>query len=281
MGRPGLTNHRKFRRLSRSLGSAIIARGVLELLWEACYDSGDDYLGTGEDIENGVGWTGPKGELALALVACGLPEGHGFIEPCTPDAQSGAITYRVHDLWHHAPEYVTKRHKRELARREKVAPSAKRRRSAPRGGQRPPSPDSQAGHGETPSPAPAPAPVAVQKPEEQVSVCAETADGGSPPPVLEFPTVGAQKVWFLMQADVDEWQRLYPNVDILAECRKALAYVRAKPAKRKTARGMPSALVRWFNRATEGRGTGPPLAFPGKTAGNPGALQAFANRKLS
>ena len=51
MGRPGLTNHRKFRRLARCLGGDVIARGSLEFLWDSCYENGDDYLGDSDDVE--------------------------------------------------------------------------------------------------------------------------------------------------------------------------------------------------------------------------------------
>lgn len=105
--------HRKFRRLKASLGSAIVARGVLELLWDPCYESGDDYLGTADDIEDLVGWAGERGALTKALVDAGAPEGFGFIEPVA----EGATTYRVHDLWHHAPDYVSNRRTREDERR--------------------------------------------------------------------------------------------------------------------------------------------------------------------
>lgn len=76
-----------------------------------------------------------------------------------------------------------------------------------------------------------------------------------PPPageaVLTFPTVGTVKSWPLLRPQVDEWTKAYPGVDVLAECRKALAWVKANPAKTKTARGMPAFLVRWLGNATD------------------------------
>jgi hypothetical protein len=165
MARPGLTQHRKFRRLARSLGSPVLAMGALELMWSACYDSGEEYLGTAEDIETLIGWTGDPGLVAQALVDAGKPEGHGFIEAITDGDHAGTDgvqRYRVHDLWHHAPDYVMKRHKRELERKQRVAPKVKKRRTAPNGGQRTPSPDSQIELDVTPAPAPAPAPALAQ-----------------------------------------------------------------------------------------------------------------------
>ena len=176
MARPGLTTHRKFRRLARALGSPLIARGALELLWESCYECGNDYVGTAGDLEALVGWDGTPGTLAQALVDAGAPEGHGFIEPVQADA-SGCTTYKVHDLWHHAPDYVAKRRKREMERQKRVAPSVKRRRTAPNGGHCPPSRDRQTGVDRTPSPSPAPSP-------------APSPGGIAPPPAV--PDVGGR-----------------------------------------------------------------------------------------
>lgn len=163
MGRPGLTGHRKFRRLVRTLGSALIARGALELLWEPSYESGEDYVGTSDDIEHLVGWTGERGLLTRALADAGAPEGYGFIEAVMPSddmrTQGEAETrYRIHDLWHHAPDYVRKRRDREMERRQKVEPNATDRRTAPNGGQRTATQEWQIGVDRPPAPSPAPAP---------------------------------------------------------------------------------------------------------------------------
>lgn len=69
------------------------------------------------------------------------------------------------------------------------------------------------------------------------------------PALLTFPCNGKQKTWRLTQSAVDEWTALYPGIDVLAECRKALAYVKAN--RPKTARGMPAFLVAWFNRIND------------------------------
>jgi hypothetical protein len=71
------------------------------------------------------------------------------------------------------------------------------------------------------------------------------------PAVLTFPTIGSgEKTWALTERQVEEWRRLYPGLDVLGECRKALAWVQAK-GQPKTAKGMPSFLVKWFNRAVD------------------------------
>lgn len=76
---------------------------------------------------------------------------------------------------------------------------------------------------------------------------------GVPPPavIVTFPTDGNPGEWHLTESHVAEWQGLYPSLDILAECRKALAWVQAKASNRKTAGGMKRFLVGWLNRATE------------------------------
>jgi hypothetical protein len=106
MGRPGLGKHRKFARLARLLDSPALARGSLELIWDAAYENGDELLGSGEDVEFIAAWKGEPGILLNALLESQFVDLNG----------SG---YRVHDLWDHAPDYVRKRMTREMERREK------------------------------------------------------------------------------------------------------------------------------------------------------------------
>lgn len=74
--------------------------------------------------------------------------------------------------------------------------------------------------------------------------------------VLEFPTIGTKgKHWALTDAQVAEWQTLFPSLDILAEARKALAWVQANPGRQKTAGGMLRFLVNWLNRSVDRRGS--------------------------
>ena len=73
--------------------------------------------------------------------------------------------------------------------------------------------------------------------------------------LLAFPTIGAVQTWPLQTLQVDRWQTLYPTLDVMAECRKALAWVEANSSKRKTAKGMPRFLVYWLNTATDARPT--------------------------
>jgi hypothetical protein len=73
------------------------------------------------------------------------------------------------------------------------------------------------------------------------------------PPVMVFPVVGSpdSPEWPLSASQVAEWSAAYPGVDVAAECRKAAAWVRANPSKRKTARGMPRFLVSWIGHSVD------------------------------
>lgn len=83
------------------------------------------------------------------------------------------------------------------------------------------------------------------------SSCPEPARGADsrPPPVLTYPTRGKTKTWDLTEPVVAEMQELYDGIDVLAECKRALAWVKANPDKRKTARGMRRFLNGWIDRS--------------------------------
>lgn len=82
--------------------------------------------------------------------------------------------------------------------------------------------------------------------------CPETPAASSvpvDPPLLVFPCDGEPNHWHLTQTQVDRWKELFPSRDIMADCRAALAWIEAKPNRRKTAKGMQACLVGWFGRA--------------------------------
>ena len=123
----------------------------------------------------------------------------------------------------------------------------------------------------TPAPAPAPAPslsldggVPPSKDKSEAASAAfpETPHGvvrdgktpqpdTYPKPLIEFPCDGKVKAWSLTEAHVAEWSAAFPSLDVLGECRKALAWANALPSRRKTARGMPKFLVGWLGRAQD------------------------------
>lgn len=101
----------------------------------------------------------------------------------------------------------------------------------------------------------------------------------STPVVLMFPTVGAPSTWDLHQSRIDAWSKLYPGLDVLAECREAFAWAEANATKRKTANGMPAFLVRWFGKSVNNPRAGGSAGQNGlRTAGNAATLQRFVAR---
>lgn len=100
----------------------------------------------------------------------------------------------------------------------------------------------------------------VLTPTESVSSATPSA---AEPPLLVFPTIGSSKTWNLTDAHLAEWRELYPELDVLGECRRALAYLRAKGPR--TSKGMPTFLVNWFNRTVNNGGAKAP-AQPQKRA---------------
>src|SRR5262249_17224097 len=143
-------------------------------------------------------------------------------------------SWEIHDYWHHAPEYVKGRlRKEEQRRRQKES-------SGTVAGQ------SRDSHGNgcevraTPSPSPSP----ITSPDGEVG--SEPAKPASEPKtVLVFPVVGGKaKEWALTDAKLAEYAEAYPGIDVLLECKKARQWCIDNPSKRKTPRGMPAFLAR-------------------------------------
>lgn len=83
----------------------------------------------------------------------------------------------------------------------------------------------------------------------------EPAGAASPPPSTSFPEFecipgrkSRGRTWRLSDAHAGELTATFPGVDVPGELRKAWAWLRANPARRKTADGMPSFLFRWLER---------------------------------
>ncbi len=74
------------------------------------------------------------------------------------------------------------------------------------------------------------------------------------PPVMDFPCVGEKPNWELAESQRADWAALFPDLDILAECRAAKAWLAANSERRKTANGMRRFLVGWFTRTQNRRG---------------------------
>lgn len=88
-------------------------------------------------------------------------------------------------------------------------------------------------------------------PKEKNS-CAETLNVSPPSPaVFDFPCDGKAPSWPLTEAYLAELKALFPGLDVAQQARLALAWIKANPDKRKTARGMPAFLTRWLTKATD------------------------------
>lgn len=116
---------------------------------------------------------------------------------------------------------------------------------------------------------------------ENASAAADTATPDAPQgpvearrpvstPFLQFPVVGSADAptWTLSVEQCAEWVALYPGLDVRGEARKALAWVRADPTRRKTARGMTRFLVGWLSRAVDAGRARQPVTMPQSRAGH-------------
>lgn len=91
----------------------------------------------------------------------------------------------------------------------------------------------------------------------QESFCTETEKPSTvpqgEPSLVAYQCDGIPNVWHLTQSQVDQWQEAYPSLEIIAECKKANAWLQADPSRRKTAKGMKRFLLGWLSR-TQDRG---------------------------
>lgn len=93
------------------------------------------------------------------------------------------------------------------------------------------------------------------------SEAAPSAGASAPPSpvVATLPCVGrGPSEYGVTEEQVAGWQEAFPGIDVLGEVRKARTWLEANQAKRKTHRGCPAFLVRWFSRAhDQGPRSGP------------------------
>lgn len=68
------------------------------------------------------------------------------------------------------------------------------------------------------------------------------------PVVLTYPCAGEPRLFQLRQSQVDRWSQLFPGVNVLSQCRKALGWCETNPRRIKTAKRMPSWLCnQWIS----------------------------------
>jgi hypothetical protein len=225
----------KFKRLQRRLGvSRVVVAGTLELLWIATQKNaprGDIGKYDDEAIAIEVDWEGEPSALIDALVET------GWLDRCP--------THRlvVHD-WHaHAPRYihgiVTKQggfltqdadYSQRLQSATTVRDCTKGQRNVTKPNQ--------------------------NKPLAASAACPETPRASSGPepdeePLLAFACDGPTPTWSLLPSHVAKWSVAYPNLDVLAECRRAWSWIDDNPERRKTAKGMRKFLGNWLGRAQD------------------------------
>ncbi|NBS67337.1 hypothetical protein EBT31_00285 [bacterium] len=251
--------HPKLLRLRRRLSVPTWgAVGILESLWHlTAHHAKDGAIGktfTNEDIANAIGWDGEPDQLIEALVSA------GWLDVCEVNRLV------VHDWHDHCPEFVRgniRRMKKEFATGPNTVPNTV--------------PYSVGNTVPYSVPYSVPNTVgtlstvlqdqdqdqAKTKPEEEKSVALSEADTAPPiDSVAEYPCQGKRNVWHLTVSQVADWQAIYPSLDILAECRKALAWLKANPQKKRTHGGMAKYLVNWLNRAVERPAPAAPTTRP-------------------
>jgi hypothetical protein len=311
MARSTLFTHQKFRRLVHMLAiPEALALGCLEFLWHVSYESGNALIGDAVDVELAARWPGEHGKLCKALVDVRLLD---EVEPgryAVHDLLDHAPSYvagRARREEERQKEkscancgsvfHSTEAHARFCCNACRQADYNVRKRSGVTESDAPlrncyarvtesyaaPTPNTQ-----HPTPTP--------KEEKHAShVCSESQTGDigagtsaepreagkhheenkEPSPiVLTFPTVGKRrKEWHLCESKLTEYRESFPDLDVLAECRKALQWCRDNPTKRKTATGMPPFLTRWLGKAQNSCG--------GRSAGQPAETLAQRIRRIS
>lgn len=285
MARGTLDRNVKFKALVKRSGlPKPYVRGLLETMWDVAHESGNEVLGSPEDVEIAGEWPGKPGEWFEKL-----KEGRWIDE--LPEG-----SWRIHDYWDHAPDYVFGRAARESERRKQktcIQCSAVYR-----------SPDirsqycsdacKQAAYRErhnplrnvtdkritvtqryrAPSPSPSPSPLPKNGQPSTVA-CDELASANSPPSTETpidpktvvfplFPTIKGKRskaeTWLLTEAHMAELVQTFVGIDVPRESRKAHAWIMAHLPRRKTADGMPGFLLNWMERSQNrsgGRGGGP------------------------
>ncbi len=251
----GTESKLKFKTLKRKLALAHWqCIGLLEALWLATYQNapaGDIGRLSDSEIAAAIEWEGPADELVAALVECRWLD---------LDDEFRLI---VHDWSEHVANHLAgafKKHGKtfaDIAARDRAKQPA---REPARQGARQPAISTLP---------PILANSSQAKPSKSNGSCSETRSASSEPDepiLLEFECDGTRPVWFLTQSLLDKLHEAYPSIDLLAEARKALAWVEANPRRRKTHTGMRQFLNNWFAKAQNESGRQRPAqqSFPSK-----------------
>lgn len=84
------------------------------------------------------------------------------------------------------------------------------------------------------------------KKERKKTICTEP-QSASVPPVLTLPLNGGSE-YAISQAQVDQWQALYPAVDVLQQLRNMKGWLLSNPQRRKTKTGISRFITGWLSR---------------------------------
>lgn len=236
---PTLFRHRKFLKLIKRLNEpAPHVLGYLEFLWNAGYQDGNPKIGDSEDVALAAEYHGDHQAFTNALCEC------GFID----EYETGL--YQIHDLEENAPKYVRdrleKRRQRDEQRRDMSPNVSDNLRQPPTCFEKstPNRPDQTSTEQEEEEKQKLIASVSPETPQS-----ASSGEHESDPVILTFPTDGKTKAWNLHADKLSEWSELYPALDVLAECRKALQWLKDNPSRRKTANGMARFIGNWLSRS--------------------------------
>jgi len=86
--------------------------------------------------------------------------------------------------------------------------------------------------------------------EPEVPASKPTTDEGFAKHLPTAPCSGPVKEWRVPTAKLEEWREAYSTLDVDAEIRKAIQWIKDNPTKKKTAGGMPAYIGKWLGRAT-------------------------------
>lgn len=95
-------------------------------------------------------------------------------------------------------------------------------------------------------------------------VCAEPQAASTPAAVSLILNDGS--LYDVSERDVDQWSKLYPNVDVLQQLRNMAGWCDGNPTKRKTRGGVRRFITSWLAREQDKGGR--PAASHGRASGN-------------
>lgn len=93
-------------------------------------------------------------------------------------------------------------------------------------------------------------------------VCTELPSESSEPSVVSI-ILNSKSLHPITQQDIDDWQELFPAVNVLQELRKMSAWADANPQRRKTDRGIRKFIVNWLSKEQD-KGRKIPAVSPGE-----------------